>query len=530
MDIAPIVLFVYNRPWHTRKTVEALKNARLANESILYIYSDGPKNNHENGAVRAVREYIRTIAGFKQISIIERDTNFGLANSIIDGVTSVVRQYGKIIVLEDDLVVAQNFLEFMNEALVKYRDESSVFSISGFSHSDTCDNLDSTYFLALTSSWGWATWAEKWKYFRKDPELLKMQMRNDQTESAFNYHGSYDFCGMARMQLDGKIDSWAIYWYASVSCENGLTLYPAKSLVQNIGFDNSGTHSGSRDIPELKPFSYSCTECISEKVEIRDRICKIFKGNRENLISRFIRRLKHLGKKFSSIVYYYSWLMNACELFFIKSRVGQGTYIDKTVSLFGLKNISIGENSVIGEGTWLNVNVRTPGIDHIVIGNNVYIGRRNTLSSSRVLKISDYVMTGNEVHLFGANHLYSDPMKPYIATGVSCDETLVIGVNVWLGGGVTVCGDLHIGHGSIIGAGSVVTKSIPPFSIAVGNPCKVIKRFDFKAYQWVGVHQINNLDDIEAQMPSEDEYLAELKKKYSRIIMPAIAATTGNMP
>ena len=171
--LAPIVLFVYNRLNHTKKTLEALQKNQLAKESNLFIYSDSAKTDNDKPAVKQVREFIKTIVGFKEITIIERDKNLGLAESVIDGVTKVVCEFGKVIVLEDDLVTSPKFLKFMNEALDFYQEEDNVYSITGYSHTDRDICLSDSYFLNLTSSWSWATWSNKWKQLSRDKKQLQ---------------------------------------------------------------------------------------------------------------------------------------------------------------------------------------------------------------------------------------------------------------------------------------------------------------------------------------------------------------------
>ena len=219
-----------------------------------------------------------------------------------------------------------------------------------------------------------------------------------------------------------------------------------------------------------------------------------------------------------------SFFIHKIKLFFYRKKIGKNTFIDKTVHVLGWSHVSIGTETLIGEQTWLNVNGRINGFEHIKIGNYCYIGRRNLLSSSRELIIGDFVMTSNDCKFLGNNHIFTDPLKPYIATGTTNDDVLKIGANVWVGAGAIVLGAVTIGHGSIIGAGSVVTKSIPPFSIAVGNPCKVIKRFDFKNYRWVSVNDFTM--EMESMIPSEEKYLEILKQNSALIIMPKIAASS----
>ena len=233
--LAPIVLFVYNRVDHAKKTIEALKDNQLASESCLYIYSDAAKSDDEKESVNSVRRYIDTITGFKEIIIIKRDTNWGLANSIIDGVSAVVNKFGKVIVLEDDLITSPNFLKFMNDSLTLYERDVMVYSITGYSHTNNLHNIQKSYFLKLTNSWSWATWSDRWEKFRKDDKDLEEIVNSSVSEKRlFNFDDSLDYINMARLQLNKKINSWAIYWYLSVFKQNGLTLYPQKKLVKNI--------------------------------------------------------------------------------------------------------------------------------------------------------------------------------------------------------------------------------------------------------------------------------------------------------
>lgn len=241
---APIVLFVYNRPEHTRLTVEALQKNTLAKDSELFIYSDAAKSKNDEIKVEEVREYIKKISGFKQVVIIERERNFGLANSIIDGVTKIVNEYGKIIVLEDDLVTSPCFLNFMNKGLELYKDDPKVASIHGYVY--PIDNLPETFFIKGADCWGWATWSDKWSVFEPSGQKLLDKIRKLKLEKEMDFNGSYGYVEMLKSQIIGKNNSWAIRWYASAFLKDMLTLYPGKSYVQNIGFDSQATHCKSK--------------------------------------------------------------------------------------------------------------------------------------------------------------------------------------------------------------------------------------------------------------------------------------------
>jgi len=258
--LAPIVLFVYCRPWHTRQTVEALRKNELASQSELFVFSDGPKDNKVGEKVNEVRNYIRTIDGFKKITIIERDVNWGLANNIIDGVTKIVNEYGKIIVLEDDLVTSPYFLKFLNEGLEIYKNDYKVCQIVGYSYFEKYKEiyqLDDILFIKGADCLGWATWDRAWKYFNPNSKDLLMQLEKRNLINEFNWDGAYDYYSMLKSEAQGKINSWAIRWLASASLNDLYTLYPTKSLVLHIGNDEGGTNylrSNKKD-PLIVPLS-----------------------------------------------------------------------------------------------------------------------------------------------------------------------------------------------------------------------------------------------------------------------------------
>lgn len=243
MKNVPIVLFTYNRLWHTQQTVKSLQKNLLASESELFIYSDGGKNEDDWKKVYAVRNYLHTIDGFKKVHITEQGKNKGLANSIIDGVTEIVDKYGRIIVLEDDLVTSKYFLQYMNDALNLYEDCKDVACISGYIYPiKEPDDLPQTFFIKGADCWGWATWKEEWSIFNSNGAELLGKICAKNLENKFDFEGAYPYMQMLKDQINGKNHSWAVRWYASAFLNNRLCLYPQKSFVRNIGFDESGTH------------------------------------------------------------------------------------------------------------------------------------------------------------------------------------------------------------------------------------------------------------------------------------------------
>ena len=249
--LAPIVLFVYNRPQHTHETLEALKNNELAERSRLVVYCDGPKGDDDRAEVEPVRAEVDAVTGFADVEVVKRDSNVGLAANIIDGVTSVLNRYGRVIVLEDDLVTAPYFLRFMNDALECYADEPRVGHIQAYDFTGD-PALPETFLIKWTGSWGWATWDRAWRLFNPDGKALLDELRRRRLTRTFDLNGNYRFTRMLRHQVEGKNNSWAIRWNASLFLADVLSLNVGRSLVQNIGFDGSGTHCGSEALYTAK--------------------------------------------------------------------------------------------------------------------------------------------------------------------------------------------------------------------------------------------------------------------------------------
>jgi GT2 family glycosyltransferase len=294
MTLSPIVLFVYNRPWHTQQTVETLLKNEYASESDLFIYADAPKNEQGKQGVDATRQYIKTIRGFKSITIVEREENRGLANNIIDGVTSIVNKYERVIVLEDDLESSPYMLKYLNDALDYYKNEEKVMHIGAYMYPIHADGLPETFFFRLPLSWGWATWKRAWQYFNPDIEMLHKQFDAEKIH-AFSMDHTENFWKMFQNFRTGKNDSWAIRWYAGMFLRGGLALCPAASMVNNIGNDGSGIHCDESDMYKVKVFTQAITispSIIEENKSAYERIKYFYRNRKGTLFQRGIRFLR----------------------------------------------------------------------------------------------------------------------------------------------------------------------------------------------------------------------------------------------
>ena len=298
MTPAPILLFVYNRPEHVRQCIASLQANELAAQSPLFIYSDAAKTPESREGVEQTRRFIRDIDGFASVTIIEREQNWGLARSIIDGVTTQVNRFGRVIVMEDDLIAAPYFLQFMNDALETYKDEPRVGHIQGCDFTQDT-SLPDTFLIKWTGSWGWATWDRAWKQFNPNGKELLQQLEERNLTHRFDFNSTYGYTRMLRRQIEGKNNSWAIRWNASLFLADILSLNAGRSLIRNTGFDGSGTNCGGGGLYDstlwLNPLRVEKLSPIEENEKAREAFVRYY--HRTNcFMAKAIRRIKRTLK------------------------------------------------------------------------------------------------------------------------------------------------------------------------------------------------------------------------------------------
>lgn len=473
MSLAPIILFVYNRPWHTQQTVEALQKNELAAESDLFIFADGPKPNSDQECldkIKKVRQYIHTIDGFKSITIEESPENKGLANSIIEGVTKTINQFGKVIVVEDDIVVSSGFLNYMNDALLTYQNELQVMHISGYMYPIKHNWFPSTFFYPATSCWGWATWNRAWKHFNPDARYLYQEIKKKGLLDTLNINTIHNFEQQLIDNITGKLNTWFIKWNASVLLCNGYSLYPKTSLVQNIGFDYSGEHCSTTNL-------FYCSKLAKyinvkkKKIQINQHAVAALKkfgktSEKKTVITFFkkvIRRIVRASVPELSILrqnYHWDFLAD-----------------DQT-------NVKMGKNVKL-----------TPkyNISDCIIGDYTYIAQNSIISKTTIGKfcsIGPNLVCGWGIH--PTNGISTSPMfySTLCQNGMTLSsenkieerKPITIGNDVFIGANVTILDGVTIGDGAVIGAGAVVSKDIPPYAVAVGCPIR-IKNYRFEPKQ-----------------------------------------------
>ena len=297
--LAPIVVFTYNRPEHTLRAFNALLKNPLANESDIIIYSDSAKTANHNKAVDEVRSFLSEITGFRSKKVIHRDNNFGLAESIIQGVTGVLQESEKVIVLEDDMVVSPYFLEYMNEALDQFVDDNRVISVHGYVYPVDI-KLPEAFFLPGADCWGWATWRRGWEIFNPNGQYLLDELVRRHLIQEFDYNGAYPFSNMLKDQVKGANDSWAIRWHASAFLAGKLTLYPGRSLVHNSGNDGSGIHCGTSDSMDIKlsETKINLNNIAVESSRIgREAFEIFFRQSQKSLLHRLLEKARCMFRK-----------------------------------------------------------------------------------------------------------------------------------------------------------------------------------------------------------------------------------------
>ncbi len=295
MRTAPVALFAYNRPDHTRQTIEALARNELAAESELFIFSDAAKKPSAEEGVRGVRELVRSVEGFRSVTVIERETNWGLAKSIIGGVTDLLCKHGRVIVLEDDLMTSPYYLRFMNEGLAFYENRPQVFTVCGCSHPPAVFPMPPDYDLDVYFSYrnfstGWGTWLDRWTkadWAVSDYEAFR-KSRADRRAFA---RGGGDLPWMLDDQMNGLIDSWSIRWTYSQYRHNAYAVCPVFSHIANIGFDGTGTHSRDANVYDNDLSLAKASWTFPDEVRIDERVMASLRRLRRPAFKHRMKRM-----------------------------------------------------------------------------------------------------------------------------------------------------------------------------------------------------------------------------------------------
>lgn len=511
MKLTPVILFVYNRPIHTQNILDSLAKNNKANETLLYIFCDGPKENASEEIIKKIDEVKKVIkkeTRFKQIIINENERNKGLAQSIIDGVTFVINEHGKAIILEDDLIVSPYFLDYMNKGLDLYEKNDKVGTIVGCNFFANGKKFPESFFLPITSSWGWATWADRWQFFRNDNENLLIEIKkSEKLFEKFIAYESYPYEEMLLNQIKGKVSSWSISWHAVHVLNGWNCLYPNFSMVNHIE-SLDATHAQINIIP---PLSQKKILNFADQIKINNHVLEAMKlsfsgkgdyyGKSKNktILNRMKAKLKKLiqfifAKAYNFFIKNNQYLRNNQ-----KDNLNKESYINypKSTSIKGLNlqvrkpvretYLEIGENSMI-QGNFIIESEKA----NIKIGSRTFIGGGMFISTEEIEIGSDVMfswgctVSDNNSHSLIWKHRKNDVLDwkkgvdeniigKYKDWSHVKESKVTIKDKVWIGFNAIILKGVTIGEGAIVGAGSVVTKDVPDWTIVAGNPAKIIR-------------------------------------------------------
>jgi len=481
--LAPIVLTVYNRPWHTEQTLTALKANDLANQSTLYIYSDGPKqlaSPEELEKINRVRELARRGTWCKDVHLVESPFNIGLLNSFIKGVTEIVNRYGKVIVLEDDQITSRGFLRFMNEALELYKDDETVMHVSGYMYPAKFVSKDTTFFLNIQSCPGWGTWKRAWDHYNNDAlDHLRYFSQTKKLKRKFDIEGHAYFFDQLVRNAGSLNYSFAVRWYASCFRAGGLSLFPSRSLVKNIGLDGTGVHCGPTTMYDVQPVDYLPIEKVPivENQVIRKSIDNFYretlgKKSRYSLSSGAAFVMRILGaRSFKKVVRIFLRKVYP-ELGFLEAADNNWSFVRSSLS-----------NSTVSAKAKL---FSPYHVHDSSVGDYTYMSRNSWVLQAKIGKfcsIGPNLVCGWGIHPLDC--ISTSPMfySTQAQNGTTLSATdkvqerkpIIIGNDVFIGVNVTVLDGVSIGDGAVIGAGCVVSKDVPSYAIVAGNPMRVIR-------------------------------------------------------
>jgi acetyltransferase-like isoleucine patch superfamily enzyme len=516
-QFSPIVLFVYNRPWHTEQTLRALKANDFADQSILYIYSDSPKHlalQEDLDKIDKVRQLAKSEKWCKEVNVIESPRNLGLVNSFVKGITEIVNRHDKVIVLEDDQITSKGFLKYMNEALELYKNDQKVMHISAYMYPARFKCKETTFFLNIQSCPGWGTWKRAWELYNHDAsDHLRYFSQNKKLIKKFDIEGHAYFYKQLQKNVEQINFSWAVRWYASCLRVGGLSLFPAKSLIKNIGLDGSGVHCRPTTMYDVEPVDYLPLERIDikENLLVRKAVDKYYKVNIKKSV-KLLTRIKYViyNNLIKNIRNITSYLLIKVfpELSMLKSdKIGWNLInsfsllsdISKKVKIsvpYHLNNSSVGDYSYIQKNSWM--------VD-------TYIGK--------FCSIGPNFMSGFGIH--PVNGISTSPMfySLKMQNGFTLSKydkifenlPVTIGNDVFIGMNVTVLCGVTIGDGAVVGACSVVTKDVPPYAIVAGNPSKII-RFRFSEDKIQSLIKIKWWEWTEEKLKLVEKYFFDVEE------------------
>ncbi len=492
-ELAPVALFVYNRPGHARRALESLLACPEAAATDVIVFSDGPRGDADEAMVQETRAQVMGVKGFRSLTLRARQENAGLADSIVAGVSSIMAEYGRGIILEDDLILSPYFLSYMNDALRLYADEEKVMHVAGHMFPIKPNWLPPTFFMRQSSCWGWATWARAWKHFSRDSEAFVRDFGPDDIRR-FNLDGAVDYWSQILANQRGAIKTWAVFWYASVFRAKGLCLHPAETLVLNGGFDGTGQNCGVMDMgPQAlaeRPLEVKKTPLVENPKamkRLRAWLLEQRKPPRPSIFRRGWRKALRVLPKITPALASAppQQVVEPQEPSFHTWRQGEGTIIFPEATIRGARNDL--SAIILGAHVYCRGDIFIFEEGKIEIGDWCYIGDGARIWAADSIKIGSRVLISHSVNIFDSDTHPIDDCKARheqfvdIATVGRHWHEKIARAPVEIGDDVLICAHaiilkgVTIGDGAVVGAGAVVTRDVPPFTLVAGNPAKVIR-------------------------------------------------------
>lgn len=514
MKPTPVAVFAYNRANHLEKTLEALSNCRRIDECEVFIHCDGVNRPEHQAQVEATRQIARKWAQAMNWHLVERNENLGCDPSIIKEVTALCKEFGRVIVIEDDIIVSPAFISFMLEALDMYEDTPNIFQVAGFTFSANRLSKGDSFLIPLTSSWGWATWQRAWKSLAINYDEAKNSLRSVKFCEKFDLDGAYPFSQMLLEDITKRENKWDIWWYYNVFKNDGLVVYPTRSLVYNNGFDSTGLHSGNKNlndvsIENLEDFN-GTNKFIFPNVVIINQ--KSFKKHKLSIIKavNYRKPVRKNNKEFlKSILRKIGLFSFAKKLYLLFSSNNENKIVsDKNIIQFEEGTVfesgfTINQHSpsesirvIVGNKCVLGCSITFErGIGQVLIGDDTYIGASSIICAtgvnigSHVLMAWGITIVDHDSHSVNWNQRANDIQnwrEGLITGGISgaagIKDWRMIGMapvtikdKVWIGFNSIILKGVTIGEGSVVAAGSVVTKDVPSWTLVGGNPARILK-------------------------------------------------------
>lgn len=516
MKLTPIAVFAYNRPEHLNMTLEALSRCLRIEECEVFIHCDGVNRPEHQARVEETRKIARDWAQKMNWHVIEQEKNFGCDTSIVNFVTKLCNKFGRIIVVEDDIVVEPIFISYMLDALEKYQFADRVAQIGGYLFPAKISPARDTFFLPMTSSWGWATWERAWKLFNWEAPGAIEALKNKNIQKRFDLDNGYPYTDMLLHTLAQEKKPWDILFYWAVFKNDLLVLFPSKSLVINEGFDGSGVHYTQvwegykpRETSQKWPMGDTITWPTEIKPDLDSRkiIGKFLfmvhntenSGLHHSIIWRGLRKIKNIIKKPLRRVKrkLIKWL--AIQIEQTKTERSFCATIPETSRIYpegDIQNVSADpKNVIIGENTHIRGALLTFGQGKINIGNWSFVGHNSEIWALESVTIGNNVLIAHNVNIQDNSAHSFDPVERHehyetiLSKGHPTKREDLPGINsapiiieddVWISHSVIILKGVRIGARSIIAAGSIVTKDVPPDSFYRCKFTPIITKFNEK--------------------------------------------------